>query len=299
MTVSNEEKKCRIALMSRRRTIHIDKITPIIEFLSCWLEVIKDREWTYNYLDTNEALVSLFLAAPFMDHFHEDDILTVHGHMTTLFSAFIGEDMTQNQVKLEHPLPMHPEDIHEIHWTLVRNPTNSSFESSDDSIWDISWNYMSRARMKPVPVEDMDWQGSTPLFECTRVKPGAIVCIPPKCWEASGEPIQRDNYLRDWITSRAQTYKVESIEYKISPATGRKQTLLTLQPFMVYSPEAINPVGVSHADITYQYQSKTSGNRPDMTKERVIVPIEEVKLIELNRGKAGKYLKRILYLCFR
>jgi hypothetical protein len=263
-----------------------------MEFLDCWLEVIKDREWTYNYLDTNEALVSLFLAAPFMDHFHPDDILAVHGHLTSLFSAFIGKEMSQPQANRELPLPMHPEDIHEINWTLVHNPTDSSFEPSDTCIWDVTWNYMSRARLKPVPVASVDWQGTTPLFESTRVKPGAIVCIPPKCWEASGEPIQHENVLRDWIFTRAQTFKVEAMENIFSPATGRKQVMVTLQPFVSYCPEVINPIGIPHAEIKYLYSGAEGNTKPvnDLRKERMSVPFDDVKLVELNRGKAGVHV---------
>ncbi|CAE7752587.1 unnamed protein product, partial [Symbiodinium microadriaticum] len=278
--ISDEERTRRLALLSAPRTINLETIFPVAEFLSCWLEVIKEREWTYNYLDTGEALVSLFLAAPFMDHFHEDDILAVHGHLTALFEVFVGVDMMGKHDTRKNPLPLHVEDIHEINWVLTI-PGDLAFDGGSgpiyppgDKKWDIKWSYMSRARLRPVPTDSINWQGATPLFESTRIRPGAIVVKKPHAQELC----KACDTFSAWKQSRAIIYKVEKVDH-----TKGVDGVVLLQPFVSLTPDDISAVGFDPSRAVYHNESQEG----DLSLKRCEVPMEDIKMLELNRGKAG------------
>lgn len=121
MQLTEADRQARCRLQSERVELEERDVAPLASFLHAWLEAVKDREWTYNYWDTREALSSLFLAAPFMDHFHEQDVLEVHGHLCALFEAFATLDMQDDAATgRQGQLPVHQERLGEIHWTLAR-----------------------------------------------------------------------------------------------------------------------------------------------------------------------------------
>jgi hypothetical protein len=271
VNLSREEQLKRDRLQNERVTVDEEDIAPLSAFLHAWLEVVKDREWTYNYWDTREALSSLFLAAPFMDHFDEDDVLEVHGHLSTLFEAFAVVDMqfpTTSQTS-KAPLPAHPEKLCEVHWTLTKVGAPS---------WDITWGFFCRARLRPIDETTIKWAGSVPLFQCTRIKPGAIVCEIPSFEGKAAD------YLKDWQRGRSKLLKVESVRKN---ANG--EVCVEVQPFVEFTSQLNGP----SIDAVFPYSDagcnevgdSMAANKGSATRRTIM--LDALKLVECNRGKAG------------
>lgn len=110
-----------------------------------------------------DALDSIFNAAPLEVYFQGEDLLLAHGALKKLYSAFVGDVKDEK----DHGMPIHPELYEEINWIICRPGLPD---------WTVMWSLMSRARLRPMSSKAMGNPPSPmPLFETTRVKPGAIV----------------------------------------------------------------------------------------------------------------------------
>mmetsp|Transcript_9641 Transcript_9641/g.14517 ORF Transcript_9641/g.14517 Transcript_9641/m.14517 type:complete len:1159 (+) Transcript_9641:48-3524(+) len=222
-------------------TVNVGDIVPLLSFLHHWLEVVKDREWTYNYRNTPSALDSLFLAAPFLEIFDSEDIVDVHQLLIELYDAFTGTPCSDPEDPVS---PINPDDLIEIRWILQR---------ADLPDWNIHWQFMSRARLRPLPYDKFtDPPGPKAQFVTTRIKPGAIV------YQAvSSRPLSTGDYMDQLLETRRNTYKVIKIE----------NNLATVVPFHQKS-----------ASITIADQGILK-NPP--------LAVSKLRLLEMNRGKAG------------
>ena len=311
-SISAEDCSDRTRLLSEKIEVDITEIRPLVEFLRAWLEVVKDREWTYNYLDTGDALLSLFLAAPFLDHFNELCVLEVHTHLTDLFTTFASLDVVTRQETQIHEqskqhVPVYAEDIHEIHWILTRpnvikNNTNSGCHknyNANDSMspllyWDITWSFMNRARLRPIgdaALSAVEWRGAMPLFDCTQIKAGAIVYRTPSMTNDAEAGKGTCTYLDDWKQCRRQTYKVEEVDHVKGSVTVQKFVFFNVQ----YEDFALG----QSAPVLYPYVATAAASISSNDKElglandscfdmnRETFSLSDVKLLEQNRGKAG------------
>ena len=65
-------------------------LLPLICFLDGWLEAVKDREWTFNYLKKREGIEQIFNVAPLEVYFNDTDLLMAHNCLKNLFDSFVG-----------------------------------------------------------------------------------------------------------------------------------------------------------------------------------------------------------------
>jgi hypothetical protein len=191
----------------------------------------------------------LFLAAPFMAHFQGHHMLAVHGALDALYTAFT----TPLSDEADPKRPYHPDEVSEVEWVLRR-------EKLPD--WTVIWSYASRARLREMKRSDInDPVGPDPVYQSTCIKPGAIVYRKPsKDVMAEFVPLQ---YFR----ARQAMFKVNFIEAAASRAA---QPMVHLIPF--YPPLNDLESGRGNA-------SQRSGD--------VVVPMNELVLLEKNRGKSG------------
>mmetsp|Transcript_3692 Transcript_3692/g.5713 ORF Transcript_3692/g.5713 Transcript_3692/m.5713 type:complete len:1372 (+) Transcript_3692:182-4297(+) len=148
----------------------------------------------------------------------------------------------------DHGMPIHPELYEEINWLIVRRGLPD---------WTVTWSYMSRARLRPMSDKAM---GNPPLppclFESTRIKPGAIVYRVP---DADLPP---HDAPENWLAARAATYKVVRFERSVEGSVVR----------VVPWPEMDRPNGDPF---------------DDRDPSPICLSLQEIALIEQNRGKAG------------
>lgn len=111
----------------------------------------------------SESLDRLFLAAPFIDHFHGEDLLAVHTALDRLYVAFtstIPDDIDLKQ-------PIYPDDFQEVEWTVRR-------KNCPD--WTVVWSLIGRSKLRPMSQADIgDTTSPPPLFDVIRIIPGSIV----------------------------------------------------------------------------------------------------------------------------
>lgn len=111
----------------------------------------------------SESLDRLFLAAPFMDHFEGEDLLAVHTALDRLYVAFTTPVPDGQDPKL----PIYPDDIQEIEWTVKRKNCPN---------WSVIWSHISRSKLRPMSPADIGDTTSPPaLFDVVQITPGAIV----------------------------------------------------------------------------------------------------------------------------
>lgn len=235
--------------------VDVVDIVPLISFLHHWLEVIKDREWTFDYRNTQSALDSIFLSAPFLEIFDEEDIVDVHKLLIEVYDVFTGLPTPD----LPDPKsPINGDDLLEIRWVFRRH------ELPD---WSIHWQYLSRARLRPLTSEQFRDPTSPPVeYVSTRIKPGTIVYENDILSPSSGKrgTLQPENtgidILDQFLDSRRHTYKVLDI-------IGKDAIVIPFPP-----KQTGNSGGAGNSSI--KMHTKT-------------ISLHKLKLLEMNRGKAG------------
>jgi hypothetical protein len=198
------------------------------------------------------ATDKFFFAAPFMTHFKGKHMLAVHAALDTLYDAFVQTVPDPPDPKL----PYHLDEVSEVEWVLRRDNLPD---------WTIVWSYVSRARLREMKRSDIfDPYGPDPVYQSTRIKPGAIVYRVPTM-----------NMLEEcvpmaYFRSRRFLYKVDFI----IPGNAASPALAHLLSFS--SVTGRKP----RADIE-------TGRRRDHDIDHVILPVHELALLEMNRGKTG------------
>lgn len=183
-----------------------------------------------------------------MTHFKGEHMLAVHAALDTLYDSFTNPVKDEPDPKR----PYHPDEVSEVEWVLRR-------ENLPD--WTVIWSFASRARLREMKREAYcDPEGPDAVFQSTRIKPGAIVYRkPPPDIIPEYAPLA-------YFTARAQRYKVDFIKPSVS---GQKIAYLLLFP--------ANPKA-SQGDVE-------AGKHPQ--DSHTLVPLEELSLLEMNRGKTG------------
>jgi hypothetical protein len=201
-------------------------------------------------------LEKLFFACPFMSHFKGHHMLAVHAALDTLYTAFT--DVVKDEPDPKRPY--HPDEVSEVEWVLRR-------QNLPD--WSLLWTYASRARLRELPRQNInDPHGPDPVYQSTRIKPGAIVYrLPPKDVLAECVPMA---YFR----TRRSMYKVDYIK----PANGKLPAMAYLIPF---SPTVSSSTSGAPTDL-----ESGSGNAGNFGIH-AIIPVDELVLLEKNRGKTG------------
>lgn len=227
--------------------VDVADIIPLISFLHHWLEVVKDREWTFNYRNTQSALDSIFLSAPFLEIFDEEDIVDVHKLLIEVYDVFTGP---QTPDPPDPKSPINGDDLLEIRWVFRRN---------DLPDWSIHWQHLSRARLRPLTPEQYRDTTAPPVeYVSTRIKRGTIVYENSILAKSSGkrgtlQPSSAGVDLLDqYLDSRKHTYKILDI------------------------------IGTDAIVIPFPPKQSTSSKLQTKT-----IPLSKLKLLEMNRGKAG------------
>jgi hypothetical protein len=242
--------------------VDVVDIIPLISFLHHWLEVVKDREWTFNYRNTQSALDSIFLSAPFLEIFDEEDIVDVHKLLIEVYDVFTGPPTPD----LPDPKsPINGDDLLEIRWIFRRN------ELPD---WSIHWQYLSRARLRPLSAEQFRDPTSPPVeYVSTRIKPGTIVYENNILSKSNGKrgTLQPEttgiDILDQFLDSRRHTYKVLDI-------IGEDAIVIPFPPKLSHTSSATGGGSVGGGHTSSKLQTKT-------------ISLQKLKLLEMNRGKAG------------
>ena len=99
-----------------------------LSFVPAWLFIFPCL--SKEYIFCSDALERIFLAAPFIDFFPEEDILEVHHHLRNLYDAFTESPLADGVDKKE---PLFHDDLTEIKWLIRR------YGLPD---WDLSWRYV-------------------------------------------------------------------------------------------------------------------------------------------------------------
>ena len=177
-------------------------------------------------------------------YFQGNDLLLAHNCLKNLYDAFVGDVKDEK----DHGMPIHPEIYEEINWIICRRGLPD---------WNVSWSYMSRARLRPMSNSAMSHPPPPQcLFETTRIKPGAIVFRVPD------SDLSPYDATVNWLAARMATYKV--IRSERSP-DGQSALIA---PW----PEMKRPNGEPY---------------DDRDPSPILVSVEELALVEQNRGKAG------------
>jgi hypothetical protein len=246
--------------------VDVVDIIPLISFLHHWLEVIKDREWTFNYRNTQSALDSIFLSAPFLEIFDEEDIVDVHKLLIEVYDIFTGLPTPDPS---DPKLPIHGDDLLEVRWIFRRN------ELPD---WSIHWQYLSRARLRLLSSQEFHDSTSPPVeYISTRIKPGTIVyennILYNRANGTSGKrgTLQPENtgidILDQFLDSRKHTYKVLDI-------IGSDAIVIPFPPKQQHI-------------TTHGGGASTHGGNTSLKLQTKTISLSKLKLLEMNRGKAG------------
>jgi hypothetical protein len=190
-----------------------------------------------------------------MVHFKGEHMLAAHAALEALYDAF---DRTRGVKDEPDPKrPYHPDEVSEVEWVLRRDKLPD---------WTVIWTYASRARLRELPREKInDPHGPDPVYQSTRIKPGAIVYrLPPSDVRAEYAPMA-------FFRARRAMYKVDFI--KRDPAT--KIEMAHLIPFY-HSSAAFKP------DIETGEEGKS-----EEAFAHTVIPLDELVLLEKNRGKTG------------
>lgn len=145
-------------------TLELSDIEPLVSFLDGWLEEIKLNEWAYNYDNKLEGFENLFFAAPFMHFFEGQDMIAVHEAIDELYASFSRGGVPDDK---DPKRPVYPDDVVEVQWNIRREGYPN---------WTVIWSLASRTRLRAMTREAAnDLEGPPPVYESTRIKPGAIV----------------------------------------------------------------------------------------------------------------------------
>eukprot|EP01032_Pedospumella_encystans_P014583 gene14583-16739_t len=230
-------------------------LVPMIGFLDAWLAEMQENEWTYDYHNPKSAIEKLFFASPFMHHFKGPHMVAVHAALDALYSAF----STPLKDEPDPKLPFHPDEVSEVEWVLKRDNLPN---------WTVLWSFAGRARLREMKRENInDPHGPDAVYQSTRIKPGAIVYQKP---HKSNMP----EYIPlMYFRNRQKLMKVDHIK-KGTKSTNYKD-IAYLLPFPAPPKKA--------ADAEMGEANKEVADVPIHN----ILPVEELSLIEMNRGKTG------------
>lgn len=183
-----------------------------------------------------------------MTHFKGEHMLAVHSALDSLYDAFTNPVKDEPDPKR----PYHPDEVSEVEWVLRR-------ENLPD--WTVIWSFASRARLREMKRSGYcDPHGPDAVFQSTRIKPGAIVYRKPA-------PNVTPEYAPlAYFTTRAQRFKVDFIK-----TASNGKAVAHLLPFPA-DPRALKG-------------DPESGAQRDDT--HTIIAVEELSLLEMNRGKTG------------
>ena len=176
--------------------INMEGIVPLVQMLSGWLTALKEKEHDFNFDDKlyqislimlcnvfREAIEEIFDLVPFTDYFSGAELLEVHNELLHLYHAFI----TTVPDKSDTMKPVHPDDVTEVEWIIERDGLPD---------WTVCWAYVSRCRLRPLSREvAKDNAGPEPVFESTRIKPGAMCFYDP-------EEVGTRGTASEWLFSR-------------------------------------------------------------------------------------------------
>jgi hypothetical protein len=191
-----------------------------------------------------------------MTHFKGQHMLAVHAALDALYTAFT----TTLKDEPDPKRPYHPDEVSEVEWVLHR-------ENLPD--WTVVWTYASRARLRELRRSEFkDPAGPSPVYQTTRIKPGAIVYrVPPHDVKAEFAPMV---YFR----TRQILYKVKYVETGFfAPANAH---LIPFCPMKASSAQGKDLERGGRAPPAFGANCK-----------EVIIPISELVLVEKNRGKTG------------
>ena len=194
-------------------------------------------------------------------------MLAVHAALDALYDAFTTTLPNEPDPKR----PYHPDDISEVKWVLRR-------ENLPD--WTVLWSYASRARLREIPRDHIqDPHGPDAVYQSTRIKPGAIV------YQLPSDEIPASYAPTAYFQARQKMFKVDYIRPD-STAPGVK--LAYLLPFGSH-PDA--PTGTTNTSLPDPEAglstTATDKTNIDNSALHTIVPLHELVLIEMNRGKTG------------
>jgi hypothetical protein len=211
------------------------------------------------------ALEKLFFACPYISHFKGEHMVAVHAALQNLYVAFT----TTVKDEPDPKRPYHLDEVSEVEWVLHR-------ENLPD--WTVVWSFASRARLREMKRSDIkDPTGPDPVYQSTRIKPGAIVYrTPPKDVIPEYVPMV-------WFRARQNLYKVNYIEPKTK--------MVHLIPFCPAKQAANDPTAAPGAESSTIKDLESGGVRKSWftgkSGKEMIVPLDELLLIEMNRGKTG------------
>ena len=144
-------------------------------------------------------------------------------------------------------LPMHEDEVMEVVWNLTED---------DYPSWKVVWAFGSRKRLRQLPRDSFrDPVGPDPVYQSHRIKPGAIIYNPPN---ALTNPA---NITNDYFKSRKYCYKVDYYD--------ARNGLVYAYPFVYPEAEVVKNIDVTNQKLLTKFK------------------IEDVTLIEKNRGKTG------------
>lgn len=105
------------------------------------------------------------MSAPFVEYFSGDDILEVHHHLIKLFNVIL--DPTPDAE--DEGAPLFRDSFREMHWTIHRHGLPD---------WQVRWSLFGRAKLRRnCQTSQVGTEDAPPvLVNCTRIKPGSIVC---------------------------------------------------------------------------------------------------------------------------
>jgi hypothetical protein len=204
------------------------------------------------------AIEKLFFASPFMTYFQGEHMIAVHAALDALYTSF----STPLKDESDPRQPFHPDEVSEVEWVLRR-------ENQPD--WTVIWSFASRARLREMKRTDIkDPFGPDPVYQSTRIKPGAIVYHKP-------DPFVLAEYIPlTYFRARQSLFKVDYIKRGAGATSGKD--LVYLIPFPTKSSTAEKDVEQAHSGATADARS---------TNIHWIFPLEELALLEMNRGKTG------------
>lgn len=224
-------------------------ILPLVTLLHGWMTEMKENEWTFDYHQPKLALDKLFFACPFMRTFETKYILPVHAAVMELYDAFTKTVKDEPDPKQ----PVQPDDINEVEWIIQRSGMPD---------WTVVWSFASRSRLRELKRENInDPYGPDAVYNNVRIKPGAII------YQKVPYHIAPDFYPMLLFESRSNTLKVDKI---VNTPDGK---MVYAYPFPLRS--------TTDVEAAVDNDVKLDESIP------VALPLDQVSLLEKNRGKTG------------
>jgi hypothetical protein len=223
----------------------------------CFNLILVFNIWCYWLVVCREAIEKLFLEAPFMVYFKGHHMLAVYAALEALFHAFT----TPLKDEPDPKRPYHPDEVSEVEWVLRRQNLPN---------WTILWSYASRARLREMKRSNInDPLGPDPVYESTRIKPGAVV------YRKSPKDVIAEFAPFAFFRARQAMFKVDHIE----PAKARgAQPQVHVIPFC---PNESSPAPGHAPDL------ESGHGAVPVRSPHLVISLDELVLLEKNRGKAG------------